>query len=191
MSKRIIEKSSGSRGRAGTSKKEKMSRGGTRSTQVRRPGTLKKGALPPGGVIRCEDCSAIWYDKHWHSPSVVEHMRLATSAMGLCEECRRARRSPKNTAPYAGEVTLDGEFAPHEKEEILGLIRNVGKRAMKRDPEDRIVRIAEAGGAIKVFTTKNQLAVAIGKQVHDARKGGELHITWSRTDMPVRVRWTK
>ncbi len=190
MTRRMIKKTAGSRGRSGLSRKEKMSRGGVRAAQVQRSGVIKNNA-PRGGVVRCEGCSAIWYDKHWHSPLVVEHMKLATQAVGLCDECHRAGQNAKGAVSYAGEITLDGEFAPKEKEEILALVRNIGKRAMKRDPEDRVVRIAEAGGAIKIFTSDNQLAVAIGKQIHDARKGGELRITWSRTDLPVRVHWTK
>ncbi len=193
MAKRIIKKSVGSRGRAGLSKNEKRSIKGT--FKVRAGSVLvagKKSGAARGGVLRCEDCAALWFDKHWHAPSVLEGIDLANASKGLCEECRRARRSPKGAAaPYAGEVTLDGEFSPKEKEEILGLVRNVGKRAMSRNPEDRIVRIAEMGGTIKVYTTENQLAVSIGKQVHGARKGSELTIVWSHDDMPVRVHWRK
>lgn len=187
--KRVIRKSLGSIGRPGLSSREKKSLKGTFQMQARRPGTPKKSRPLPGGVVVCEDCRAVWHDKHWHSPSVVEGMDLSGAGAGLCEECKSQRKG--KAAPYAGEVTLDGEFSPQEKDEILGLVRNAGKRAMARNPEDRIVRIAESGGAIKVYTSLNQLAVAVGTQVHHARKGGELTITWSRTDKPVRVLWRK
>lgn len=189
--KRIIKRTLGSKGRTGLSKAEKRSLKGTAAARARRPGTPKKAQPLPGGVMVCEVCSAVWFDKHWHARSVLEGLDLAGAASGLCPECKGQRDRKGNAPAYAGEVTLDGEFSPQEKAEILGIVRNAGKRAMLRNPEDRIVRIAEAGGAIKVFTSHNQLAAAIGRMVHDARKGGELTITWSRADMPVRVVWKK
>jgi hypothetical protein len=70
------------------------------------------------------------------------------------------------------------------------LARNVANRAGRRDPEDRIIKIVDAGESVVIYTTENQLAVSIGKQIHSARKGGTLVITWSHQDKPVRVRWT-
>jgi len=159
--------------------------------QARTKGDLHKpGTSGRSGVLRCPDCRALYYDKHWHSAGALgQQVDLTDAAEQRCEECARAAKG--QTTAYAGEVLLDAEFAPHEKEEVLGLVRNVGKRAMKRDPEDRIVRISEANGAIRVLTSENQLAVSIGKQVHQARKGGILTITWSHDDKPVRVHWRK
>ena len=42
---------------------------------------------------------------------------------------------------------------------------------------------------ITVYTTKNQLAVELGKKIAAAHKGGKLEIQWSKTDKPVEVRW--
>jgi hypothetical protein len=181
--KRLITKKSVKKG---TSKAvAARPKGGKTKGDLHKPGTLGRG-----GMIRCEGCSAVYFDKHWHSPSVLAgDIDLSWLAKGLCEECKMAKKKSSGATTYAGEVTIDGEFSPKEKSEILGIIRNVGKRATRRDPMDRVVRIAESGGALRVYTTENQLAVAIGKQIHHARKGGTLTITWSEGDKLARVHW--
>ena len=85
---------------------------------------------------------------------------------------------------------IEGLKDEGERQEVVGLVRNAGKRAMKRDPEDRVISVVVSGAKIRVLTSENQLAVAIGKQLHQARKGGKLTIIWSAQDKPVRVHWT-
>lgn len=177
--------------------KKSVKKGTAKSVLANPKGGKTKGDLhKPGssglkGMLRCEGCRAVYFDKHWHSAKVLGDMDLFGIAAGLCDECAMTKKKSAGSPAYAGEVVLDGEFAPAEKAEILALVRNAGKRASSRDPMDRIVRIAEAGGAVRVYTTENQLAVAIGKQVHHARKGGTLTITWSKGDKLVRVHWQK
>ncbi len=178
--------------------KKSVKKGTSKAVAARPKGGRTKGDLHKGGsagregAIRCGSCGAIYFDKHWHSPAVLAgDMDITWLKAGMCEECRAQKKKTSSGVAYAGEVVLDGEFSPTEKVEILGLIRNVGKRAIARDPMDRIVRIAESGGAVRAYTSENQLAVAIGKQVHRSHKGGKLTITWSEGDKLVRVHWTK
>jgi hypothetical protein len=137
------------------------------------------------GVIICDQCQAVLYDKHWHAKSLVASwLDLKGAASGRCDACRGGKQ-------FAGEVVLEGLKNSLERDEIIALVRNVGKRALKRDPEERIISLEIAGSRVRATTTENQLAVAIGKQIHEARKGGELHIIWSDGDKPVRVVWRK
>jgi hypothetical protein len=137
------------------------------------------------GVVVCDQCGAVMYDKHWHSKALVaKWLDLKSATSGRCDACRGGKQ-------FVGEVVLEGLKDSIERDEIVALIRNVGKRAMKRDPEERIISVEVVGSRVRVTTTENQLAVSIGKQVHEARKGGELHITWSASDKPVRVVWRK
>ena len=74
--------------------------------------------------------------------------------------------------------------------EVVNLVKNIGKRAQLRNPEDQIIKIEDKNDAIRITTTDNQLAVSIGKQVDAAFKGGKLKVVWSREDAPARIRWT-
>lgn len=140
--------------------------------------------------LLCTGCGAIYFDKHWHSASLVKGIVRGDLKEALCDACKMGVKDDGGkVSGFGGEVTLEG-MSDDIKSEVIGLVRNVGKRATHRDPEERIVKIVDKGKSVAVYTTENQLAVSIGKQVHRARKGGELQITWSHDDKPVRVRWT-
>ena len=76
-----------------------------------------------------------------------------------------------------------------KKNEILKLAQNVGERAFKRDPMDRIISIKEKDKETEILTTENQLAVSIAKQIKRAFKGetGKPEISWSHQESTVRV----
>jgi hypothetical protein len=90
---------------------------------------------------------------------------------------------------FGGEVMVMGDFTLEEKQELLRLVENIGAVSARRDPNNRIIRIKSERSGFTVYTSKSNLAVAIGKKIHRARKHGELVITWSRHDLPVRVSW--
>ncbi|MDD5252240.1 MAG: hypothetical protein PHT12_06485 [Patescibacteria group bacterium] len=142
-----------------------------------------KASAEVKGAARCGDCGAVYYDKHWHSAELVPaKVRTGGLAKKKCDVCRAG-------AAYAGEVLIEGVADQGERAEIAALVRNIGKRATLRDPEERIVRLHDDGSSLRIFTSENQLAVSIGKQVDQARKGGRLDIVWSADDKPVRVHW--
>jgi len=90
---------------------------------------------------------------------------------------------------FGGQVTAVGRFDKEEKAELLNLVKNAGEVQAKKDRCDRILRVKSTPNGFVVYTTKPHLAVALGKKLHGARKGGELSIIWSRYDQPVRVLW--
>ena len=142
----------------------------------------------------CPRCGAIYFDKHWHIiPNFwVEYKKTLPKkkiVKGLCAECKWVDSGREDTE-WEGELVLEN-LIPDDKNEILNLVRNVGMRAFKRDPEDQIIKIEDRGNKVIVTTTENQLAVSIGKQVARAFKGGKLKITWSDEDAPARARWTR
>jgi len=119
-----------------------------------------------------------------------------------------ARRGPKNEADspspprtdyrienvravnFGGEVTVVGRFSRNEKAELIALAGNLGANRHAKDPEDRILRLKSSRDGFVLQTSKGNLAVAIGKHLHRARKGGSLTIIWSRHDLPVWVIWS-
>lgn len=144
----------------------------------------------------CPRCGAVYFDEHWHTipnfsklyqkmlprPPIVEE---------LCAEDRWIKEGKREgKTHWEGEVILENLILA-DKKEILNLVRNVGKRAFVRDPEDRIIKVEDMGSKVRITTTENQLAASIGKQVSWAFKGGKLEIIWSDEDAPARVRWTR
>ncbi len=139
-------------------------------------------------VILCPNCGAIYYDKHWRVNAKMSALLKKQKGVmkELCLECKMAKDTKQAGANFEGEVVLKNVGA-EEKAEMLNLIKNIGERATKRDPEDRIIKIDEKKNEIRVLTSENQLAIAIGKQVARAFKGGELEIKFSEGDQVVRV----
>ncbi len=186
--KRVIQKGRSKIRYRKVSKKQRSQLTGTFQHKARRASILGERVLGKRERV-CPDCFSVYYDKHWHAPSFFGGKRAVRSASLLSERCTECtiRAKARGSVTFAGEVTLKGEFSPEEQAELLRLVRNVGKRATKRDPQDRIIHIDSSGTSVKIFTTENQLAVSIGKQIHRARKGTTLTITWSHDDKPVRV----
>ena len=99
-------------------------------------------------------------------------------------------RDGSRVVDFGGKLTvLGGTLTPDDRRELLSMIENEGARAAARDRQNRILTVSRSGKDIVVTTEKNNLAVSIGKKLHRARKGGELTVTWSHHDLPVRVVW--
>lgn len=148
----------------------------------------KKVKGKSSGII-CPKCHAVFFDKRWHPAKDLAAAYAASDEIihELCPEDKEIEKG-RGVAGYEGEVILKnvpkGLFL-----EIIQEIRNIGKRAESRDPEDKIIKIENTAGVIRVLTTENQLAVGIAKQVARAHKGGDLEIKWSRGDQTARAVW--
>ncbi len=138
------------------------------------------------GIRICPNCTAVYFDKHWHNISAL-YNKLKDDLTIFRTECDACRMIGDHD--YVGEVILSGFKDNDQKGELLKLIKNVGTRAMERDPQDRIISIEDTGKKIRITTTENQLAFSIGKQIGRAFKGGELEYHWSDKNKPLRVEW--
>ncbi len=146
-----------------------------------------KGKSP--GII-CPKCHAVYFDKHWHPAEDVAAAYAASDEI-IHELCPEDKEMEKNHGAmgYEGEVILKN-IPSKLSTETVQEIRNIGKRAEARDPEDKIIKIEQNAGVIRVLTTENQLAISIAKQVARAHKGGNLEIKWSNGDQTARAVWT-
>ena len=152
----------------------------------------------PEGMVLCGHCGAVYFDGHWHTSPVLSSIlskskRPSAAEQELCLQCQWAKhgQDPRRGG-FEGEVTLDGLTDLEEKGEILKTVRNVGNHARERDPMDRIINIDDRGARVVITTTENQLAVALGKAVDAAYKGGKLTIVFShKGDLPARVYWKR
>ncbi|MEA2113485.1 MAG: BCAM0308 family protein [Patescibacteria group bacterium] len=166
----------------------KMQRQKKGSCQPRVPKPRKEEAeFGPGkvNIIICKDCGAVYFYKSWHH-YLEKHKKLFKDKpikSAVCPACQMIRDKM-----FEGQIILKNMPAD-KKNEILESIQNIGKRAFKRDPMDRIISVKEKNGEIEILTTENQLAVSIAKQIKRAFKGekAELKISWSHQESVVRV----
>ncbi|OGZ34210.1 MAG: hypothetical protein A3I88_01380 [Candidatus Portnoybacteria bacterium RIFCSPLOWO2_12_FULL_39_9] len=156
-------------------------------------------------ILMCQKCEAVYYYKSWHHrledyQSLSEDKPRTFSGYAshkiynpekargkrikfiLCPACQMIKDKK-----YEGRIILKNA-PPEKKEEILGLVKNIGERAFQRDPLDRIISIKSKKGDIEILTTENQLAVSIGKQIKRAFKGS-LEIQWSHQESIARIIW--
>ncbi|MFH1193541.1 MAG: hypothetical protein V1661_00940 [bacterium] len=161
------------------SKKSKMDQDTTHLPRLENTETKGKKEM-----IICPKCRAVYFDKHWHYGGGLYKFVGKNSRQELCPEDK-----PAASISYKGELILKN-IPPAHKEDILNQIRNIGKRAEVRDPEDKIIKIEIKGGQIRVLTTENQLVANLGRQIDRAHKGGKLEIKWSKGDKLARVVWT-
>jgi hypothetical protein len=155
-----------------------------KTTKVFTP-NMKKGKHLSGDII-CRYCNAIYQEKHWCAFNKLNPANIDKLQKGVCPSCHEERGHVSD-----GVVTITGTFVKNHRKEIDGIIINTEARELKRDIMNRIERIDSNADAIIVYTTKNQLAAEIGKNLDKAYKGGELEIKWSKDDKPVSVKWHK
>jgi hypothetical protein len=103
------------------------------------------------------------------------------------EEIVRTGQGEKSE--YSGELTLVGLRGDAARQEALGALRGEVRRIEGRQRKALLVSISKQGGKITVRTSTGQMALALGKHLYRSRKGGRLSVTWSDSDVPVRVEW--
>ncbi len=92
---------------------------------------------------RCPECGAVYVRGRWTWEQAPENTHEA-----LCPACRRIR----DHYP-AGTLFLRGDFFEAHRDEILNLVRNVGKAEMGEHPLERIIDVKDAEGQTEVTTT--------------------------------------
>ena len=135
-------------------------------------------------ILLCRGCNAVYFYKSWHHkledyPKLKESKRLKFT---LCPACRMIKDKK-----FEGEVFLE-DIPEKFKKEVINTIKNVGKEALRKDIQDRIISIYEIGRRkIRVLTTENQLAVRIGKKIKDSYPS-KIEIQHSKKESTVRIK---
>ena len=128
----------------------------------------------------CPQCRATYHEGRW---------QWGTKAEGadqeLCPACRRIY----DKFP-AGIVTLRGEFAQQQKDEMIRLARHQEEAEKKEHPLNRIISIEDDVQGVVISTTDIHLPRRIGEAVkrafhgkiddHFEKDGYFVRITWSR-----------
>lgn len=164
----------------------------SKNLEIRVPRWWSKDVKVGTAVASCPRCYALFYDKHWHTWSNASVTLPARTKVReeMCGACKTLGPGYGNSAfGYEGEVILSGLNDQAFKKDILRTVKNVAERARERNPESQIIKIEDNGRTARITTTKNQLAVAIGKEVDSAHKGGELTIRFSDDNKLARIFW--
>jgi len=161
-----------------------------KNIEIRVPHWWSREVKTKTAVISCPRCHALYFDKHWHTWSHATQVLPPNHKVTeeLCGACRSLGAVGAEFG-YAGEVTLSGFSDPELKLEVIRTAKNVAARAFERNPEAQVIKIEDKGRTVRITTTQNQLAEAIGKEVDRSHKGGVLNIRFSNENLPVRVYW--
>lgn len=137
-----------------------------------------------GDHIICQYCNAVYQNKRWERLENMDPKFVDELSKGCCPACHLEKGHLSD-----GVLHLSGTVLAEHKDEIKNLIQNIAAKEEERDFMNRLERIEDDAEKMIIYTTKNSLAVELGKKVDNAYKGGKLDINFSKDDKPVDVRW--
>jgi NMD protein affecting ribosome stability and mRNA decay len=150
----------------------------------RRIGNRSAGSTRPklADVTACPTCGATYRKGRWTWQSAP-----ADAVSHTCPACEQIA----NGYP-AGVLQVEGSFAAHRRDDLIGLVRNVEQRERDQHPLNRFVKIATRRNGFVAETTDGKLAQTLGRPLHKAY-GGKLDYprTTADTENLVRVRWAR
>lgn len=127
----------------------------------------------------CSSCGALYKNGRW----TWEEAPLESNEME-CPACKRIADGYP-----AGIIEMRGDYLLDHRENILNLVRNVGKTEKLQHPLERIMKIKNSKLETTVTTTGMHLARRIGDALMDANKG-ELEYTYEGENY-IRVYWSR
>ncbi|MBI1888381.1 MAG: hypothetical protein HYS15_00370 [Candidatus Spechtbacteria bacterium] len=138
------------------------------------------------GIFACKICDAVYYSKSWHHKreafQKLNSLKDVDMKFFVCPACQML-----NDGTFEGEIII--ENSPQDSQgDVLRNIKNTGQKEYERDPMDRILKIEERPGHIRVLTSENQLARNIARQIERAyKKRARLKILLSKEDDLIRI----
>jgi len=129
------------------------------------------------GVIVCEVCHNVFFKKGWHQSGTAPITDTKLSGTGvhfaLCPACKM-----KKGNLYGGKITIKN-IPPQTREELFNLISGFGRRALERNPQDRIMDIKTTGGTFLITTNNDEMASKLGKKINDTFRKTEKKVSFS------------
>jgi len=136
----------------------------------------------------CPSCKAIYHNKRWQFNDDLEHeIRLNSHyEEKKCPACRKIQ----DKYPM-GFVFISGNFIDQHKDDILHTVKSEEKRAIDKNPLERIMEIEKKKkNHYKIKTTTDTLAQRIGKILHNSYKG-DIEYKFSEDQKILRVFWSR
>jgi len=129
------------------------------------------------GVIVCEVCHDVYFKKGWHKPGSAPITDTKLSGTGvhfaLCPACKMQKGNL-----FGGKISIKN-VPTENREELFNLIAGFGRRALDRNPQDRIMDVKTQGGNFTVTTNNDQLAAKLGKKIHETFKKTDSKISFT------------
>ncbi len=143
--------------------------------------------LNHGETAVCTRCHAIYQRRHWFFDHEVfeRSLRRSQTRQVACPACRKI----KDDYPE-GEVLVRGGFLQTHHKEIMNLVSNEEDRAKGLNPLERIMRMTETDGTLRITTTNEKLAQRIGRSLQKAYQG-DVQYKWSEDTKYLRVEWSR
>jgi hypothetical protein len=115
----------------------------------------------------CARCGAVFLRKTWRHDHRLSDKEIDRGRWGFCPACEQVARQEGQ-----GRLVIRGVPADR-REEVCRRIKNAAKRAMRTQPERRIVSIESAndGNATEVLTTSQKLGHRLAHEVKKAAEG--------------------
>lgn len=122
----------------------------------------------------CARCGAVFLRKTWRHDHRLSDEEIDQGQWGFCPACEQVSRQEGQ-----GRLVIRG-VAAERQEEVRRRIENVAKRAMKTQPERKIVSIETAndGDVIEVLTTSQKLAHRLAHEIKKLLRG-KVAYSWS------------
>jgi len=133
-------------------------------------------------LLICKECNAVYFYKSWHHrledyPYLKKTKNLKFT---FCPACQMIKEKK-----FEGEVIVKN-VSSKVKANLINLIKNFGKEAFKKDPQDRVISIIDNGSQLRILTTENQLAQRLGKKISQVFKG-RLSVSHSKGESTLRA----
>ena len=141
----------------------------------------------------CARCGAVFLRKTWRHDHTLTDKEIERARWGFCPACEQITRQEGQ-----GRLIVRG-VAPDRQEEIRRRIENVVKRAIKTQPERRIVSMetTDGGTGLDVITTSQKLTHRLAHEIKKLLRGkvsyswsddGTLFATWAPEERANRGR---
>lgn len=136
----------------------------------------------------CPGCGAVYNKKRWQFDSELKREVMLENDYNQkkCPACRK-----KEDKYPMGLVFISGSFLDNHKDSILNTIKGEEKRAMDKNPLERIIEIEKKDkNDYLIKTTTDTLAHRIGNILHKSFKG-DLNYKFSDNQKILRVLWSR
>jgi len=131
----------------------------------------------------CMRCGAVYLRKTWRHNHTLTDEQLDRSRWGICPACEQVSRHEGQ-----GRLIVRG-IAAERHEEVRRRLKNVAERAMKTQPERRLVSVEDTDGeTIEVLTTSQKLTHRLAHEIKKLLRG-KVSYSWS-DDGTLFATWT-
>ncbi|MBU1767991.1 MAG: hypothetical protein KJ648_07805 [Candidatus Omnitrophica bacterium] len=116
----------------------------------------------------CPTCKLVYAKQHWHKNDGEATLLLndKKTHKTKCPACRKI----EDNYPM-GVVNISGDFVSEHFEELVNLVKAEERRALEKNPLERLMKVDKVDGGIHVETTSEALALRIGRMLSKSYKG--------------------